>query len=47
MYKFHHDYIKTNMVKTIITDTDSLMYKTETENIYDNLKNAREAVNKE
>ena len=35
------------MVKTIITDTDSLMYKTETENIYDNLKNAREAVNKE
>ena len=36
MYEFHYDYIKKdNKVKLLFTETDSLMYETETGNVYD------------
>ena len=38
MYKFHYDYIKNkyeNKSKLLFTDTDSLMYKIKTEDVYE------------
>ena len=38
MFKFHYDYIKNkygNKSKLLFTDTDSLMYETKTENVYE------------
>ena len=45
MYKFHYDYIKNNYSKKsrlLFTDTHSLMYEIETENIYDNFSKNKE-----
>ena len=38
MYEFHSDYIKKNGNKPrlLFADTDSLMYKIETKNVFDN-----------
>ena len=41
MYQFHYDYIKNNQdnkSKLLLTDTDSLMYEFETENVYDDFR---------
>ena len=49
MYEFHYDYIKNkygNKLRLLFTDADSLVYKIETENIYDNfIKNLRNISN--
>ena len=37
MYKFHHDYIKNkygSSTRLLFNDTDSLMYKVKTEDVY-------------
>ena len=39
MYEFRYDYIKNKYG----TDTDSLVYKVETDNVYDNFSKIREA----
>ena len=41
MYKFHYDFIKTkygNKAKLLFTDTDSLCYCIETEDVYEDMK---------
>ena len=41
MYEFRHDYIKKygNNARLLFTITDSLMYETETEDLYENFSN--------
>ena len=42
MYEFHYYYIKNkygNNSKTLFTDTDSLMYETKTEDLYEDFSN--------
>ena len=41
MFEFHYDYIKNNQdnkSKLLLTDTDSLMYEFETEDVYDDFR---------
>ena len=41
MYRFHYDYIKPkygNKATLLMTDTDSLFYKVETKNFYEDMK---------
>ena len=45
MYEFHYDYIKNeygNTSKLLFTNTDSLMYEIETEDIYEDFSNDKE-----
>ena len=45
MYEFHYDHIKNkygNKWRLFFTDTDSLMYQFETENVYDNFSQNKE-----
>ena len=45
MYKLHYDYVKNkhgNYSRMLFTDTDSLMYKIKTEEVYKNLSNYKE-----
>ena len=45
MYKFHYDYIKNkydNKSKLLFTNTDSLMYEIETEDVYEDLGSNKE-----
>ena len=45
MYEFHYDYIKNkygNKSRLLFTDTDSLAYKIETENVYDDFSKNKE-----
>ena len=47
MYEFHYDYIKNkygNKQRLLFTDTDSLMYEIETENVYDNFSKNKEMI---
>ena len=44
MYEFHFDYIKNkfdNKSKLLFTDTDSLMYKTKTEDVYEDFNSGK------
>ena len=41
MYRFHYDYIKPkygDKAKLLMTDTDSLMYKIDTKDFYEDMK---------
>ena len=45
MYEFHYDYIKNkydSKSKLLITDTDSLMYKIKTEDVYEDFSSDKE-----
>ena len=45
MHEFHYDYIKvkySNKSRLLFTDTDSLVYEIETENVYDNFNKNKE-----
>ena len=45
MYRFHYDYIKNkydNKWKILLTDTDSLMYETKTEDVYKDFSGNKE-----
>ena len=45
MYEFHYDYIKNkfgNNSRLLFTDTDSLMYKIKTEDVYEDFSNDKE-----
>ena len=45
MYKFHYDYIKNkheNKLQLLFKDTDSLMYETKTEDIYEDFSSDKE-----
>ena len=45
MFKFHYHYIKNkygNKSKLLFTDTDSLMYETKTENVYEGFSKDKE-----
>ena len=45
IYEFHYDCIKnkySNKSKLLITDTDSLMYESKTEDVYEHFKNNKE-----
>ena len=45
MYEFHYDYIMNkydNKSKPLFTDTDSLMYKIKTEDVYENFSADKE-----
>ena len=45
MYEFHYDYIKNkydNKSKLLFTDTDSLMYKIQTEDVYKDFSSDKE-----
>ena len=44
MYKFHYDYVKNkngNNSRLLLADTDSLMYKVKTENVYENFSRGK------
>ena len=44
-YEFHYDYIKNkygNKSKLLFTDTDSLMYETKAENVYEDFSSNKE-----
>ena len=46
MYEFRYDYIKNKYgkkLRLLFTDTDSLVYEVETDNIYDNFSKIKEA----
>ena len=45
MYDFHYDYVKTkhgNNSKLLFTDSDSLMYKIKTEDVYEDYSSNKE-----
>ena len=45
MYEFHYEHIKNkydNKLKLLLTDTDSLMYETNTEDVYEDFINDKE-----
>ena len=45
MYEYHYDYIKNkydNKSKLLFTDTDSLMYETKTEDVYEDFSSNKE-----
>ena len=45
MYDFHYDYIKNkyaNISRMLFTDTDSLMFETETEDVYGDFSRDKE-----
>ena len=45
IYEFHYDYIKNkydNKAKILLTNTDSLMYETKTEDVYEDFSSNKE-----
>ena len=45
MYELHYDYIKNkygNKLRSLFTDTNSLVYEIETENVYDDFSKSEE-----
>ena len=47
MFEFYYDYMKNkygNKSRLLFTDTDSLIYKTETENVYDNISKSKKCL---